>query len=122
MVFLFAFTSIIANYAYAENNLVFLRLDSRRNVWLLRASVVVMMLLGSVISVSLIWHLADITMALMALTNLTAILLLSPVVKTIASDYLRQRKMGIKPHFDPARFPEIQPHLAPDVWEDLPRE
>ncbi len=122
VVFLFAFTSIIANYAYAENNLVFLRLDSRRNVWLLRASVVVMMLLGSVISVSLIWHLADITMALMALTNLTAILLLSPVVKTIASDYLRQRKMGIKPHFDPARFPEIQPHLAPDVWEDLPRE
>ena len=122
VVFLFAFTSIIANYAYAENNLVFLRLDSRRNVWLLRASVVVMMLLGSVISVSLIWHLADITMALMALTNLTAILLLSPVVKTIASDYLRQRKMGIKPHFDPARFPEIQPHLAPDVWEDFPRE
>lgn len=122
IVFLFAFTSVIANYAYAENNLVFLRMDSRRNIWLLRVGVVAMLMLGSVVSLSLVWHLADITMALMAITNLTAILLLSPVVKTLASDYLRQRKLGIKPHFDPARFPEIQPQLAPDVWENLPRE
>jgi AGCS family alanine or glycine:cation symporter len=32
-------------------------------------------------------------MALMAITNLTAILLLSPTVRVLASDYLRQRKL-----------------------------
>ena len=122
MVFVFAFVSIIANYTYAENNLVFLRLDTRRNIWLLRTGVLVMVMLGAVVSLTLVWQLADISIALMAITNLTAILLLSPVVKTIASDYLRQRKLGIKPHFDPARFPELKPHIAPGVWEGLPRE
>ncbi|MGQ7790365.1 hypothetical protein ACULNC_21320 [Shigella flexneri] len=43
----------------------------------------------------------------MAITNLTAILLLSPVVHTIASDYLRQRKLGVRPVFDPLRYPDI---------------
>jgi hypothetical protein len=33
------------------------------------------------------WQSADIIMALMAMTNLTAILLLSPTVRIIASDY-----------------------------------
>lgn len=122
IVFLFAFTSIIANYAYAENNLVFLRIDSPRNIWLLRVSLLIMVMLGSVVSLTFVWQLADISMALMAITNLTAILLLSPVVKAIAADYLRQRKLGVKPHFDPARFPDIKPHLAPDVWENVPRE
>jgi len=61
-------------------------------------------------------------MALMAITNLTAIMLLSPVVKIIASDYLRQRKMGVKPVFDPARYPDIEQQLAPGSWDDVPRQ
>lgn len=122
IVFLFSFTSIVANYAYAENNLVFLRIDSQRNIWILRLAVIAMLMLGSVVSLTQLWQMADISMALIAMTNLTAILLLSPVVKNIASDYLRQRKLGIKPHFDPARFPEIQHHLAPDVWESATRK
>ncbi|MBB3322549.1 sodium:alanine symporter family protein [Atlantibacter sp. RC6] len=122
IVLLFAFTSIVANYTYAENNLVFLRMDTRRNIWLLRMGMLAMIMLGAVVNLTLVWHMADISMALMAITNLTAILLLSPVVKIIATDYLRQRKLGVKPHFDPARFPELQPHLAPDVWQNVPRE
>ncbi len=61
-------------------------------------------------------------MALMAITNLTAILLLSPVVKIIASDYLRQRRLGLKPVFDPARYPEIEQQLAPESWDDASRQ
>ncbi|SQI27414.1 amino-acid carrier protein AlsT [Salmonella enterica subsp. arizonae] len=56
-------------------------------------------------------------MACMAITNLTAILLLSPVVHTLARDYLRQRKLGVRPQFDPQRFPDIEPQLAPDTWD-----
>ena len=52
--------------------------------------------------------------------NLTAILLLSPVVKLLAGDYLRQRKLGIEPVFNPQRYPEIQRQLAPGSWDSLP--
>ncbi|WP_414736100.1 alanine:cation symporter family protein, partial [Klebsiella pneumoniae] len=65
---------------------------------------------------------ADIIMALMAMTNLTAILLLSPTVRIIASDYLRQRRLGIQPTFDATRYPDIDQQLAPGTWNELPRE
>lgn len=121
IVVLFAFTSIVANYTYAENNLVFLRCNSRRNIWLLRTGTLAMVLFGSVISVPLIWYVADVTMALMALINLTAILLLSPIVSLLAKDYMRQRKLGVMPVFDPQRYPEINRQLAPGSWDNLPR-
>jgi AGCS family alanine or glycine:cation symporter len=63
--------------------------------------------------VPLVWQLADVIMALMAITNLTAILLLSPVVTLIAKDYLRQRKLGV------ARY--LMPHVTPKLRRNLPR-
>lgn len=119
---LFAFSSIVVNYLYAENNLIFLKLDSRAAIGALRLGVILMVVAGSLLSMPLVWQLADIIMALMAITNLTAILLLSPVVILIARDYLRQRKLGIPPVFDPARYPDVKAQLAPGTWDDLPRQ
>ncbi|KUQ79733.1 MULTISPECIES: alanine/glycine:cation symporter family protein [Enterobacter cloacae complex] len=119
---LFAFSSIVVNYLYAENNLIFLKLDSRAAIGALRLGVILMVVAGSLLSMPLVWQLADIIMALMAITNLTAILLLSPVVTLIARDYLRQRKLGIPPVFDPARYPDVKAQLAPGTWDDLPRQ
>ncbi|WP_196095302.1 alanine/glycine:cation symporter family protein [Enterobacter roggenkampii] len=119
---LFAFSSIVVNYLYAENNLIFLKLDSRAAIGTLRLGVTLMVIAGSLLSMPLVWQLADIIMALMAITNLTAILLLSPVVTLIARDYLRQRKLGVPPVFDPARYPDIKAQLAPGTWDDLPRQ
>ncbi|PJD07366.1 alanine/glycine:cation symporter family protein [Enterobacter roggenkampii] len=119
---LFAFSSIVVNYLYAENNLIFLKLDSHAAIGTLRLGVILMVVAGSLLSMPLVWQLADIIMALMAITNLTAILLLSPVVTLIARDYLRQRKLGVPPVFDPARYPDIKAQLAPGTWDDLPRQ
>lgn len=119
---LFAFSSIVVNYLYAENNLIFLKVDSRRMITLLRLGVILMVLAGSLLSMPLVWQLADVFMALMAITNLTAILLLSPVVTLIARDYLRQRKLGVPPVFDASRYPDIQAQIAPGTWDDLPRQ
>lgn len=119
---LFAFSSIVVNYLYAENNLIFLKLDSRAAIGTLRLGVILMVVAGSLLSMPLVWQLADIIMALMAITNLTAILLLSPVVTLISRDYLRQRKLGVPPVFDPARYPDIKAQLAPGTWDDLPRQ
>ena len=77
-----------------------------------------MVLAGSQLRVPLLWHIADVMMAFMAITNLTAMLLLSPVVRLIATDYLRQRKMGVTPVFDPKRYPDIKRQLAPGAWDD----
>ncbi len=119
---LFAFSSIAVNYIYAENNLIFLNVNSRLSRTVLRAGVLVMVIVGSMLSMPMVWQLADVIMALMAITNLTAILLLSPVVTLIARDYLRQRKLGVPPVFDASRYPEIESQLAPGTWDDLPRQ
>lgn len=122
IVILFAFSSIVVNYIYAENNLYFLNLDNKRIIWVLRITTCSTVIAGTLLSFPLLWQMADIIMACMAITNLTAILLLSPVVHTLASDYLRQRKLGIRPVFDPLRYPEIGQQLAPDAWDDIPRD
>lgn len=122
IVILFAFSSIVVNYIYAENNLYFLNLDNKRTIWILRIATCSTVVVGTLLSFPLLWQLADIIMACMAITNLTAILLLSPVVHTLASDYLRQRKLGVRPVFDPLRYPDIEQQLAPDAWDDIPRD
>ena len=122
VVLLFAFSSIVANYIYAENNLIFLRMDSDRNIWLLRLLTLCMVATGAMIGLPVVWQMADTIMALMAITNLTAILLLSPTVRIIASDYLRQRRLGQRPEFDVTRYPEIHQQLVPGTWDNLPRE
>ncbi|MEW9295952.1 alanine/glycine:cation symporter family protein [Enterobacter cloacae] len=119
---LFAFSSMVVNYLYAENNLIFLKLNSRPMLNLLRLGMLLMVIMGSLLSMPVVWQLADVIMALMAITNLTAILLLSPVVTLIARDYLRQRKLGVPPVFDASRYPEIKSQIAPGTWDDLPRQ
>ncbi|WP_279049109.1 alanine/glycine:cation symporter family protein [Cedecea davisae] len=122
IVFLFAFTSIVANYSYAENNLLFLNPNSRVSKLLLRCFVLAMVMFGTQAALPLVWQLADVAMAIMAITNITAILLLSPVVRDLAADYLRQQKLGITPTFNPNRFPEIKNQLAPGVWGTEPEK
>lgn len=119
---MFAFTSIVANYVYAENNLIFLRCNKPWALWLLRIGTLLMMVIGSQLSLPVVWQMADVIMALMAITNLSAILLLSPVVRIIARDYLRQRKLGVTPVFDPDYYPEIAQQLAPESWDQPPRQ
>lgn len=110
---LFAYSSMVVNYLYAENNLIFLKFNSRPVRNLLRLGMILMVIAGSLLSMPLVWQLADVIMALMAITNLTAILLLSPVVNLIAGDYLRQRKLGIPPSLMPRAIPKSSRRLRP---------
>lgn len=118
IVMLFAFTSIVANYAYAENNLFFLQQKSPFATVLFRCLALVMVMFGTLSPLPLVWQMADVAMAFMAVTNLTAILLLSPIARDLSADYLRQLKLGEIPVFDPNRFPEIKNQLAPGIWDN----
>ncbi|RCU51819.1 alanine:cation symporter family protein [Corallincola holothuriorum] len=114
----FAFTSIVANYAYAESNLVFLEHKHLAGLNLFRLFVLGMVVFGALAQSDLVWSLADTSMGLMAIINLVAILLLSKVVVTLARDYHQQQREGKVPTFDRKQFPELDKQIAPGVWEN----
>ena len=97
-VLLFAFSTLLSNYYYGENNLRFLT-DSlcARNVYRLVAAV--MVLAGSLLSFGLIWSLADMVMALMTLMNLYALVRLTPRTLALLRHYQRQRQQSADPQF-----------------------
>ena len=116
-VFFFAFTSIVANYAYAENNLVFLEHNHPTGLLFFRLFVLGMVMFGAIGELPLVWAMADLSMALMALTNLVALLLLSGTAVKLARDYNMQRKLGKVPCFDASRYPELQGQIEPGIWD-----
>ena len=75
---LFAFTTILGWNYYGERCFEFL--FGVRFIWLYRVVFVLMVLLGGFIELDMVWVIADIVNALMALPNLIALLALSPVV------------------------------------------
>lgn len=122
-VFFFAFTSIVANYAYAENNLVFLEHNHPSRLRLFRTAVLGMVMFGAVGELPLVWSMADVAMGLMAMTNLIALLLLSGTAVKLARDYNIQRKAGKVPCFDAGDYPELQGQIEPGIWSaPLPSE
>ena len=117
IILFFAFTSIVANYFYAENCLVFLEHSHPAGLLGFRLAVLGMVMFGALASMPFVWNLADLSMGLMAITNLIAILLLSNLAIKLAQDYNAQRKAGKLPTFDASQYPEVQAKLEPGVWD-----
>lgn len=117
VILFFAFTSIVANYFYAENCLVFLEHNHPAGLLIFRLLVLAMVMFGSLASLPFVWNLADVSMGLMAITNLVAILLLSGLALKLARDYNEQRQAGRLPTFDASRYPEIRSKIAPGIWD-----
>lgn len=106
-VFLFAFSSVVGNYYYGETNIEFIK---NSKVWLLiyRLAVVGMVLFGSLAKVNIVWDLADLFMALMAVTNLIAIVLLGKVALAALKDYQEQKNQGKNPVFHVNRIKGLE--------------
>ncbi|MCU9614951.1 alanine:cation symporter family protein [Caldibacillus lycopersici] len=105
-VFMFAYSTVIGNYYYGETNIGFIK-ESKTGLLVFRIFVVAFVLFGSVAKVQLVWDLADLFMAIMALINLVAILLLWKVAKPVIQDYMNQRKQGKDPVFYKKNVPNI---------------
>ncbi len=95
---LFAITSLIGNYYYAQANVKYLT-NSKLAFNLFRISAVLAVLIGSLIDLKLAWNLADLTMAFMATTNIISLLLLGKIVSKVLEDFEKQRKDGLDPKF-----------------------
>jgi AGCS family alanine or glycine:cation symporter len=111
----FAFTSIVANYYFGETSVMFL-FGNRRVLVVFRAIVLGFVIMGSLAQVAVVWSAADLSMGLMALLNLVAIVLLSPVALKVMRDYLGQLRAGREPEFRRDRLPEVASRLREDVW------
>ncbi|HAS6157327.1 TPA: amino acid carrier protein [Vibrio vulnificus] len=117
-IFFFAFTSIIANYSYAETNLVFLEHNHKAGLNVFRLVVLALVGFGAIAPLPVVWALADVSMGLMAIVNLVAILLLSGIVIKLAKDYNRQLQAGKLPTFNADDFPELKSQLEEGIWDN----
>lgn len=100
IVFVFAFSTLIACYNMGEVNLRLLK-DDNRIVMIFRILVIVNVFFTCIVPVSMVWNLCDMFMAISAVLNIVAIVLLHKYVLAAFKDYFKQRKAGIDdPIFD----------------------
>ncbi len=116
-IFFFAFTSIIGNYSYSENALVYLGLAGGAGFTVLRSAVLLMVVWGAYESVATVFNTADAAMGLMATINLVAIVLLSGTVAKLTKDYFAQRKAGVEPVFHARDYPELGDQIDQSIWK-----
>lgn len=114
-IFLFAFTSVMANYVYAETNIRYLFGESKKTQLLLRLFTGAMVLAGSLIALQEGWVIVDVCMGIMTVINLIALARLSPQVSKLLKHYRQQRKQGLDPTFKREHMPEIADRL--DAWD-----
>lgn len=106
-IFLFAFSSVIGNYYYGETNLEFIK-KSKKLMFIYRLIVLAFVMFGALAKVALVWNLADLFMAIMALINLIAIFLLNKTAFRLLKDYRQQRKQGKDPVFYADKMPDLK--------------
>ncbi|WP_150301556.1 alanine/glycine:cation symporter family protein [Pseudomonas profundi] len=112
----FAFTSIVANYSYAENAMIYLGVGNTLGMTLLRMATLSMVVWGAYEAVTTVFNAADASMGLMATINLVAIVLLSGTVAKLTKDYLAQRKQGVVPTFKASNYPELKEKINNNIW------
>jgi len=89
-IILFAFSTIVAGYYYGESNLKYLKKDVTKNqIFILKIVTVLLLIVGSVAKASIIWTIVDILVALMAIVNMYAVILLR---KDVKKEYLSYKR------------------------------
>ena len=112
---LFAFTTLIGNFYYAEMGLKFLcgRKPGKILITCFRIIAALIVLVGATMEFGLVWNTADVLMGLMALINLPVILILGGPAIRAMQDYIKQKKAGKNPVF---RAADIQLKNKTDFW------
>ena len=115
LIFVLAYSSIIAAYVYTDVNMDYLTGGRRWASWTVRVVSVVSATAGAVLSLDVVWNAVDIAMAVMTLTNLVALLRLFRWGAGALRDYEAQRAHGVA---DPVFRGRGNPHLPADVPGD----
>ena len=109
-VLMFAFSSIIGNYYYGENNILSLGFG-KIGLAVYRILVLIFLFLGSVGDFSVVWNTGDIFMGIMAIINLISLIFIGKIAVGVYFDYMRELKKGKDPVFDPKNVKELEGYL-----------
>ena len=112
---LFAFTTLLGNLYYVDNNLTYIygKVPGKTFMLLYRIFAALVVLFGAAHKQALAWDIGDLLMGIMALINLPSIFLLGKIALNALKDYEKQRKEGKDPVFHAADI-GIQEKL--DFW------
>jgi len=112
---LFAFSSMMYNYYLGENSLNFFSEENKTLFNGFRVLTLALVMWGSLQDLGTAFGFADVTMALLAVVNLAAVILLIKVGLRIMRDYDEQKRAGIEhPVFDPDKFADL--NIDRDAW------
>lgn len=114
-IFLFAYSTIIANYFYGETNIRFIT-QGKTSINVFRIITGVTVMLGALVSLQTAWSLVDLAMGTMTLVNLVAIIQLSPKVFRLLDNYMQQRQQHLDPQFTRSMMPDIEKDI--ECWEE----
>lgn len=114
-IFFFAFSSIFGNYYYGEANVRFIT-SSQRVLNIYRIIVGAMVMGGAMMSLKMVWSLADLTMGLMTLCNIVALVLLGRQALLLLDDYRRQKSEGKDPVFEKRAIKELAENDNIECW------
>lgn len=115
-IYLFAFTSVIANYYYGETNLKFIK-DNKYIIYIFRALVGGTIMVGALSSLEFVWAISDITMGLMTMCNMLAIIFLGKYAYKCLKNFRSQLKEGKDPQFTYKVIPELEDEIK-EAWPD----
>ena len=113
---LFAFTSVVANYAYGESNLHMFKLDNKIGRSCYTAGYLAMILWGSMAALPEVWAAADMALGLMTVINIIAIGMLTPTIVAISKDYFEKHKSGKTIEYQTGDC-EIQGESEKGIWD-----
>ena len=98
--FLFGYTTLLANMYYGEVNTRYLFPEKKHAVTVYRIFALCLILFGSIVPVISMWEFADLFGALMVLFNVIALFRLSKYVAFALKDYQEQKKICDAPLWD----------------------
>lgn len=115
---LFAFTTLIGNLYYVDNNISFLHKGEvgPKATVIFRSLCVVIIFVGAGLSMAAAWAIADILMAFMALINIPSIMILGNIAVKAMKDYEAQKREGKNPVFIAKRIGLAEEGL--DFWKE----
>ncbi|GAB5382760.1 MAG: sodium:alanine symporter family protein [Aliiglaciecola sp.] len=114
---LFAFTSVVANYAYGESNLHMFKLDNKMGRAIYTLGYLAMIYWGSSASLPKVWAMADMALGLMTVINIIAIVIMTPTIVSISQDYFKKHKAGKLPEYQTGDC-EIQGTTEKGIWDN----
>jgi AGCS family alanine or glycine:cation symporter len=114
---LFGFSSMIYNYYLAENSLNFFQNRNRLVFTVFKIISIILITWGSMQDLSSIFSFADLSMGLLAITNMIVIALLYKPALALIRGYETQRKQGVKPVLQYDNYNEYK--VKPDPWKEI---